>query len=232
MDYNEQPSHINVCVIMKNSYHHQREILEPALEAFQKTTRLSAHVLSHSETEFIIGMTHKTITYPFQVNFRPNLTKTILALAVLESKNSTFFKQILVTRYVTPPMSEQMKELNQPFIDTAGNAYINEEHLFVYVKGNKLKPSPYHFNQKRLFKAAGLRVIFALLCNPGLENTPFRNIAKAAPVALGSVEAVMVELKRLGYLIERKKGQRQLLQSVIRAMGDILSGTVETQITD
>jgi len=55
-------------------------------------------------------------------------------------------------------------------------------------------------------------VIFALLCNPGLENTPFRNIAKAANVALGSVEAVIQDLKQMGYLIQRENRKRQLYQ--------------------
>ena len=45
-------------------------------------------------------------------------------------------------------------------------------------------------------------MIFAMLCSPGLENAPFREIARAATVALGSVSVVMNDLRQTGYLAD------------------------------
>ena len=60
---------------------------------------------------------------------------------------------------------------------------------------------------KRLFKPGGLKLIFALLNNPGMEKATYRDMAKAAKVALGTVDFAITELKELGFLIDLgKKG--------------------------
>ncbi|MCB2182684.1 MAG: hypothetical protein KQH63_11695 [Desulfobulbaceae bacterium] len=117
---------------------------------------------------------------------------------------------ILVTTYVTPPIAEELRKMNIQFIDAAGNAFLNTLPLFIYIKGNKLpelrRPEP----MNRAFRPAGLQVIFALLCNKGLENAPFRQIARLALVALGTVGLVMKDLKEMGYLVDMGKRGRRL----------------------
>ena len=56
---------------------------------------------------------------------------------------------ILVTRYVTPQQAEKLKNLKVPFIDTAGNAYINEPPLFVYVTGKKIRAEDKNIWERR-----------------------------------------------------------------------------------
>jgi hypothetical protein len=198
---------------MKN-HTQQREVLQQALEAFQKSTGLSAVISPDFETGNIINIHHKNVKYVFRANVKLNLTKAALTMTALDAANaqSAVSKQILVARYITPQMSAHIKSLNMPFLDTAGNAYLNEGDLFVYIKGGKLKQHSAQPPLKRPFKTAGLRVIFALLCNPGLEKASFRNISMAANVALGSVSAVVHDLKQIGHLIEIKNQGRQLIQ--------------------
>jgi hypothetical protein len=121
-------------------------------------------------------------------------------------------KGMIVAKYINPNIADELKQLDVPFIDTAGNAYMNEPPLFVFIKGNK--PIDKHTFEKptRTFRPTGLQVIFALLCNPGLENRPFREIANKADVALGTVGWVMHDLKRTGYLIEIHPRNRRLIQ--------------------
>lgn len=201
---------------MEDIHNQQRELLKQALEAFQKTTSLAVvTTYSDYQNENIIAITNKAITYHFNANITLNLTKAALSLMALDAKktpSADIPKDILVTRYVTPQMSKQMIDLNMPFIDAAGNAYLNEEQLFIYATGSKLKQSISQVRLKRLFTAAELRVIFVLLCKPGLENTAFRNIAKTANVALGSVVSVTQNLKQKGYLIDTERQGRLLVQ--------------------
>jgi hypothetical protein len=65
---------------------------------------------------------------------------------------------------------------------------------------------------KRAFKPAGLRMIYALLCNPGFENKTYREIAAATNVALGTVDWIMKELKELGFLLDMGKQGFKLIQ--------------------
>ena len=59
----------------------------------------------------------------------------------------------------------------------------------------------------RAFKQTGIRLLYVLLCNPGLENRTYRKIATDTDVALGMVNWVMRELKQLGFLLEVGKGR-------------------------
>jgi hypothetical protein len=115
---------------------------------------------------------------------------------------------LLITSYVAPALSDHLRISNVNFIDAAGNAFINEPPLFIHIKGNKPDEPP--SMAKRLYRASGLKIIFALLCNPGLENKDYRAIAAFADVALGSVGWVMGDLQKSGYLISLGKKGRSL----------------------
>ena len=45
---------------------------------------------------------------------------------------------LLIADYVTPPMAETLKERGVAFLDAAGNGYIDQPPLFVWVKGERL----------------------------------------------------------------------------------------------
>ena len=119
---------------------------------------------------------------------------------------------MLVTKYVTPQVAEILKETGTPFLDTAGNAYLNEPPLFIFIKGNKPAERDTAKPPIRAFRPTGLQVVFALLCNPDLEKAQYREIADAADVALGTVGWVMRDLRQMGILIEMGNRGRRLIQ--------------------
>ena len=132
-----------------------------------------------------------------------------LGLAVEQMKRLPE-KALLVTRYVNPNMADRLKELEIPFLDTLGNAYLNHPPVFVYIKGH----APQRFPRERptrAFVPAGLRVVFALLCRRELAGAPFRTIAQTAHVALGTVAWVLGDLEGLGYLLDMGKQGRRLM---------------------
>ncbi len=139
----------------------------------------------------------------YLVEAKPNVTKNIL-VNLKEQLKKTPRKLLLVTKYVNPKMAERIREAEIPFIDTAGNAYLNEPELFLFIKGNKPKTELAIGNkgQGKAFKAKGLRVTFALLCNPKIREAKYEDIATEAKVALGTVAGVMNDLKEQGYLLK------------------------------
>src|SRR5712691_1463549 len=46
---------------------------------------------------------------------------------------------ILVASHITPEVAERCRELHIPFIDTAGNVYLQEPGLLVFVKGQRAR---------------------------------------------------------------------------------------------
>ena len=121
-------------------------------------------------------------------------------------------RPLLITNEITPQLADALKAQGIEFLDTAGNAYVNEPpFLHVFVKGEKGGLRSPKDEPTRAFKPAGLQVIFALLARKGHEQRPYREIATTAGVATGVVGNVMAELPKLGFLAE-VKGTRRLIE--------------------
>ena len=117
---------------------------------------------------------------------------------------------LLVTDHVTPPLADALRAQGVEFIDAAGNAFLNQPPLLVFVKGQRPTDEGLAPERGRAFQATGLQVLFALLARPELVARPYREIAPAAGVAHGTVGWVMAELPGLGYLAE-VGGRRRLI---------------------
>ena len=121
---------------------------------------------------------------------------------------------MLLADYINPNMGERLKEAHIQFIDTAGNAYINQPPVYIYIKGNKPKLNVVEGGWEktgRAFQTTGMRVVFAFLRDKNLINAPYRQIAEQAQVALGTVGWVIRDLVAQGFLLDgHQKGQRKL----------------------
>jgi len=190
----------------------EKQMIREAVEEFQKTTGLNVHAdltPPTAETNGVIRIEKGRKQWRFEVEANLHLTRERLALWVTQRQQQRG-KTILVTDIVPPALADQMRQLDVPFLDTAGNAYINLPGLYIFVKANRRPELDRARERYRAFKPTGLRIIFALLCNPGLENKTYRDIAAAAGVALGTVNGVMTDLKAQGYLMEVGNQTRRL----------------------
>lgn len=121
-------------------------------------------------------------------------------------------KLLFVAIHVPKDTAEELRAGGLQFIDTAGNAYLDVAKLFVFIAGGpaaraddkapRLKP--------RVFGPAGLKVLFALLCDTAPIVGTYREIEKRAGVALGTVHKVIDYLKNLGYLAALPDGGHRL----------------------
>jgi hypothetical protein len=93
----------------------------------------------------------------------------------------------------------------------AGNAYVNEFPLLVYIKGERPAKVPRGARPTRAFQQAGLKVLFALLCKPGLADENYREIARVAGVALGTVGWIVADLNEQGFWLDMGKRGRRLV---------------------
>jgi len=126
---------------------------------------------------------------------------------------------VLVAPHVAPARAERLREAGIPFIDAAGNAYLEAPGVYVYVIGREPLPGLVVGGPKKIraFAGAGLRILFVLLCEPDYLNKPYREIARAAGVALGNVPGVLTDLKALDFLRVLGRGRKKL-----RRQGELL----------
>jgi len=197
----------------------EKKILNDALGEFRRNTRLVAEVVEFEgkalDAEYyhdaVVKIQWNDLDYYFAVEIKNIVTRAIIGVAV-QQLNLFRQKGMLVAKYVNPKIADELKKMDVPFIDTVGNAYINEPPLFIYLKGNRPIDKDIIEQPARTFRPTGLQVIFALLCNPGLENKPYREIAIKADVALGTVGWIMYDLRRMGYLIDAGPRNRRLIR--------------------
>ncbi len=119
-------------------------------------------------------------------------------------------KGILVTAYLAPALALKCRELGLPFLDAAGNAFLEADGLFVLMTGRKPEKQFLRGNQRlAAFGRTGLRVVFTLLTAPGMLDATYREIAKAAGVALGTVGRILADLQEHRFLTEDREGKRR-----------------------
>ena len=105
-------------------------------------------------------------------------------------------------------MAKRCRELDVPFIDAVGNAYLRFPGLYLFITGQKPKHGTKMVKGMRgVGTATALRIVFALLCRPQLLNAPYRKITEAAGVALGAVGPVFQDLQKMGYLTHGRPKQ-------------------------
>ena len=107
---------------------------------------------------------------------------------------------VLLADYVNPLLASRLKDAGVNFVDTAGNLFLKRApELYLYVEGKKAIGSQKD-KPTRLFQPSGLTLLFGLLTEPDSINLPYRNLASASGVALGTVGWVKRDLKEQGFL--------------------------------
>ncbi len=195
----------------------ENDILDQAIEAFGKAVNIDIAVEDQKavqddrriDTTLRFDFPGKTITYWVEVKATvTNITAGQLA----HQFEGNLAKWILVTRYVQPQLAKTLRDLQIQFIDTVGNAYINDPPVLIFLRGNKPQPFLAQMTEEGMLGRAGIQVIFALLCEGELCNIPYRDIADKAQVALGAVAKVMKEITAQGFLVETIDKQRRLIR--------------------
>ena len=197
----------------------EQTLVEQAISSLKKSSGLPAKISVKGE-QIKFGVKGHQRTYTAVI--KNHLTNNILGYLIAELKKFHARPGILVTRYVTPQQAEKLRLANVQFIDTAGNAFLNQPPLYLLITGNRLPETGLKIKKARFFTATGIRVLFVLLCKPALAAAPYRDIAAAAGVSLGAVSQVMEDLKSAGYLFNQAGQERRLIkhQELIRRWGE------------
>ena len=182
------------------------QLIETALEGLKRTTGLAAQIIlleqqnalhqdPNQRYDALIEIEAQGRKHQFVVEaklgVRAELLTQIKALWPREQQP----RPLVVAPHITNHLAEKCRKIELQFLDTAGNAYIQDDGLFIYAIGHKPTLQLDTPAGKRINNAAGLRLLFALLCRPQLLNATYREIATIAKVALGTVGPVIKELE-------------------------------------
>src|SRR5215831_6848609 len=154
-----------------------KQVLEAAVCALKRATGLKARILFHDPltpqtADALLQIETPERTYPFLAEVKAVDRFATPALVKARGVGGTE-PPILVAPYITRETAARCKDLQLPFIDTAGNAYIQAQGLLIYVVGQD-RPVGLQPDRFRALTPAGLQLTFALLCRPDLLNTNYR----------------------------------------------------------
>jgi hypothetical protein len=163
--------------------------------------------------------------YRFLVMVKHNLRESHLSF--LREAITWGSNVLVVTNYASDNIKQQLRKENVFYLDTSGNAYIKSDQFFIFVQGQKEKEAAKP-KVNKVFNATGLKVLFALLNEPEMYTYNYRYIAQHSGVALGSVAAIMQDLKELEYLVQvdeqtwKLKDRKALLDRYVMEYGENL----------
>ncbi|WP_328807279.1 type IV toxin-antitoxin system AbiEi family antitoxin [Paraburkholderia elongata] len=197
------------------------QILANACNAFANSTRVfsaaptAAQDFSSTMVDAAIefDVAGKKFTMPVHLEERVTLPGVLLApqrLYSTELEGRDQRRLMLVAPFIEPDLASHLVELEQPFLDTAGNVYLSEPEATILIAG---RPKPQTIKSKPTTRATtrkGLQVMFALATQPGLANQPYRTIADVSGVALSTVNQVVDDLIYRGLLATRRNGDRTI----------------------
>src|SRR2546422_2769841 len=132
------------------------------------------------------------------------------ALASPTQRLKTGTRRLLLTDFVPGSLTDLLEQAQVDFVDAAGNMLLRwPGKLYVHVKG--MKPTRVaEATASFLTTPNGLRVLFALLAEPGGDVPAYRELSEQAAVSLGTVGRVALELRRRGFLEMQRRKRRVL----------------------
>jgi len=198
------------------------EILEKAIDALRAVTNAQidwekdvaekAITPNHRDVDARLTITLGQKELKYNVEIKATVTQVSMGILINRLRVQPE-KRLLVAQYIPIQFAQILKEMEIPYIDTAGNVYINEPPIYIQIQGKR----PERIEWPRLLEdgilgSKGLKVVFTLLCNNGMENATFREVAKKTEVALGTVDRVFKELTKRGNIIEVGNKKRRLIK--------------------
>jgi len=199
----------------------EQELISKALKALEINAGIVAKSIKYEvpvpKTHYVCDAELKLNGHEFAIEAKKNVTNTNIGAAINQVKLVAKQKApLLITNYINPKMAETLKNEEVNFLDTVGNAFIKTKETLVLIKGNKA-PIQTTTRVGRAFTQTGLKVVYAFLVKPELLNAPYRDIAEAADVALGTVGWVLRDLKDQQYIIEGLKNKQRQLNEEAKA---------------
>ena len=155
---------------------------------------------------------------PFVV--RRSVNPAVLHLLTL-LKNTSPDGLLLVAPHVNDRQAEILRTAGVEFMDGAGNVFLSGPGLHVLITGRRAPRPPAATPRPRAFHPSGLKLLFALLTDPQLDNPKpnaalvgraYRDIGAATGMAHSTVGWIMADLVRMGVVVEVESGVRSLVE--------------------
>lgn len=182
------------------------ELITAALEGLRQTTGIVGAILPPFEASYtphpLVELRRGDQTIRLGGFVKPNLRASHVA-ALREARATSSVPLVVFTDHVSAPLARLLREGELPFIDAAGNAFLDACGWYVVVIGNaKVKPAP----KNRSLSPSVWQVAYVLLREPRSQSQTVRALAAHADVSPGAAQTAIAALEARGWV--RNLGHR------------------------
>ena len=126
-------------------------------------------------------------------------------------RDDAFSAGLLVTRYVSEPLAQRLRDAGVCFADSVGNAYL-EIPGTILVSSVGHSPPPEEPSHANWLTVQGAKVLFHLLSRGPQVRSTYREMNRRLGVSLGMTSKVIVELLANGILERQGRGAYDIVQ--------------------
>ena len=179
------------------------EIVEDAIDALSQSAGIEGTFSPNPQREVdgTLELRLANKRYRFHCEIQPAV-RTAAEIMDLRARALIDVDQILITRAMSYHLALTCRNNGVQFFDTVGNAYIrpyNDSNVLIFVAGNKAAQAD--INKKGTISTpSAVKLIVSLIAEPAVLNQPYREMASAAEVAMGSVSLTINALEERGFL--------------------------------
>jgi hypothetical protein len=150
----------------------------------------------------------------FDIELKRHATLASVAALDHTAKTSDYNARpvILASARLSPGVMDACRRLGINCADADGNLFVRSSSVIIDITGRPPRASRdlevADDEVSRLTSRSGLQVLFVLLSDPEMVTAPYRDIAAAADVSVGTVTAVLKGLEREGHLAHQPHVRR------------------------
>src|SRR2546429_1536952 len=190
----------------------ERPIVDECLARLKAVETVRAVDLRPGPADGLLVLTTDSGRFQYLCEVKRTLNRPRLEHALVSAAHppKAGTRRLLLTDFVPGSLIDRFEQAQVDFVDAAGNMLVRwPGKLYVHVKG--MKPTRVaEATASFLSTPNGLRVLFALLAEPGADVPAYRQLSEQAAVSLGTVGRVAMELKRRGFLETQRRKRRVL----------------------
>ena len=146
-------------------------------------------------------------------------------LATAENLHGKALRGLLLAPFIRPRQAAELRARGIDYVDLAGNVHLEGPGVYVHVEGKR--PDKDERVRPGRLTRGWVKIAMALLVRPELRPGPYRPIAAAAGVAVGTVGACMKDLEARGHVEAGVHGRTflnlpDLVALWVQTYGDVL----------
>ena len=182
-----------------------------ALDALHDSTHIQGELLDtpndDTDAQVLLTINGRKLTYDCEI--KKKVDRYALPLGLLNRLGNAQ-RTMLVSSPLSPDMAHRCRDIGLQFIDTAGNAYINDgAGIYIYVTGRR-GTAELNIPANNTMTPAALRMMFAALAEPALLNAPYRDISFQARISTGAISKAFDMLESRELIGSTSSGKRMI----------------------